>query len=179
MNTQAKISGYDQQAIDFLDSTGTEFKIEYLYTGKYFPDDTEKRDIYQFTLTNARGSYSDKFGDSIQNTEDRAFMMQGRCNYKEDYSRAKRVGIRVSGAGTFVPYRGKRLPKPSAYSILACLDTYVPDTFKEFCEEYGYNEKPLSEHDTVMRTFLAVREQLEGLRRIFTADQLEQLAEIQ
>ena len=140
MQTQPKISEYDQQALDFLESTGTSFDIQYLYTGTYFEGDTEERDIYQFTLKNDKGAYSSKFGDSIYNTK------QGM--------------------------------KPSAYDVLACLETYCPDTFEDFCDEYGYQDRPLSEHDSVMRIYLNVREQAQALRKLFSPEQLEQLADI-
>jgi len=166
---------YDKQAADFLESTGTKFKIEYLYTGTYFPDDTEKRDIYQFTLTTARGSYSSKFGDSIHNTERRAFAQNGWNEHNLSRNmEAKRLGIK-----TLSEFKTWRNYKPSPYDILACMDTYTPETFKEFCEEYGYDDRPLSEHDSVRNTFLAVREQSEGLRRIYSPEQLNLLAEIQ
>ena len=64
---------YTQQAEQFLIDTETTLNIVYLYTGQYFKDDTDSRDIYQFTLTNKRGSYRAKFGDSIHNTKRRIF----------------------------------------------------------------------------------------------------------
>ena len=64
------MNDYEKQANDFLTSTNTQFDIEYLYTGYYFPDDQEKRDIYQFTLRRGNKSYTHKFGDSIRNTEE-------------------------------------------------------------------------------------------------------------
>jgi len=63
---------YEKQAEQFLTDTGTIFDIRYLRTGPYFRDDKESRDIYQFTLSNTRGSYSAQFGDSLQSTMDRA-----------------------------------------------------------------------------------------------------------
>jgi len=62
---------YQQQAIDFLKESNTKLDIKYLHTGKHFHDDTEERDIYLFTLTNDKFSYSANFGDSIRNTEKR------------------------------------------------------------------------------------------------------------
>jgi len=171
-----RLTDYDKQAIKFLESTGTELTINYLYTGEYFPDDTEQRDIYQFTLTNGHGSYSAKFGDSIQNTLIRQYKSGKRLDYKKDWDFCKEHKIRVSAAG-YTPKQ--RVDKPSAYDILACMDNYCPDTFEEFCDEYGYSDRPLSDHDKVMSIYLAVREQTAGLRRIFSSDELEQLAEIQ
>lgn len=62
------MSEYIKQAEQFLVDTGTRFEIGHQFTGPYFPDDKESRDVYQFTLTNARGMYSSRFGDSLINT---------------------------------------------------------------------------------------------------------------
>ena len=176
MQTQHKISEYDQQAIDFLESTGTELKVQYLYTGTYFADDTEERDIYSFTLTNERGSYSAKFGDSLQNTLIRQYKSGEKfLDYKQDWDFCKRHKIRVSPGGYI--YKQKT-DKPSAYDILAFLDHYCPDTFNAFCDDYGYSDSPLTDHDKVMSIYLSVREQVRGLKNIFTESELEQLAEI-
>jgi len=45
---------YIKRAEQFLADTGTTFKIEYLRTGPYFHGDKGIRDIYRFTLINAR-----------------------------------------------------------------------------------------------------------------------------
>lgn len=33
----------------------------------------------------------------------------------------------------------KGCPQPSAYDLLACLEKYDPYTFKDFCDEFGYD----------------------------------------
>lgn len=66
------MSKYTEQADKFLADTGTAFTIQYLRTGPYFHDDENSRDVYRFTLSNARGSYSAQFGDSLQATQNRA-----------------------------------------------------------------------------------------------------------
>jgi len=59
---------YDKQANKFLKDTNTTFKVKYIKHDKYFPDDTETRDIYKFTLTRDGKSYSGRFGQSIAET---------------------------------------------------------------------------------------------------------------
>lgn len=179
MKPAIKISEYDQQAIDFLESTGTKFEIVYTHTDKYFSNDTEKRDIYTFTLVNGKGSYSAKFGDSTYNTQRKAYV---NLPYRyQCYSKGKNLGFKMRPGGT-APTRQESAAvkryKPSAYDILACLDTYVPDTFEEFCSEFGYDDLPLHRHDDIMQIFLNVRAQSKGLKAMFTDEQLEQLAEI-
>jgi hypothetical protein len=177
MNQTAKISEYEGQALDFLQDTGTTLTVVSLYTGPHFDTDTDERDIYQFTLTNEHGSYSAKFGDSLNNTKMRQMLKRkSPLSYKEDYSFCRVHKINVSSAG-YIQTR-KQPEVPSNYDILACLDSYAPDTFADFCSEYGYDDQPLSSHDSVMKTFLAVREQTAGLNKLFNQEQLQQLAEI-
>jgi len=170
-----QINEYDQQAIDFLESTQTDLTITYLYTGKYFVDDKEERDIYQFTLSNARGAYSAQFGDSIHNTERRIYASKPLNN--RNHSKGKRLGFKNGDRLSIAEIKATKAG-PSSYDILSCLDSYTPDTFEEFCDEFGYNELPLSDHDKVMSIFLKCKEQATGLKRIFSNDQSEQLGEI-
>ena len=58
-------SSYEQQAIDFLNSTNTKFKAVYLKHGYYFTDDKQCRDIYKITLSRNGKRYSFNFGQSI------------------------------------------------------------------------------------------------------------------
>ena len=127
-------------------------------------------------MTNSRGTYSAKFGDSLNNTKFNAFVTRKlSLNYKEEYDFCKANKIRVS-AGGYITRQKRR--EPGAYDILACLDTYCQDTFEDFCAEYGYEDQPLTEHGNILRTYMAVKDQCKGLRRIFNESQLELLADI-
>lgn len=64
--------------------------------------------------------------------------------------------------------------EPSAYDVLACLDGYKPDTFADFCANYGYSDDSI----TALKVYEGVREQYENLARIFTRKQLKDLSEI-
>lgn len=68
--------------------------------------------------------------------------------------------------------------KPSAYDILACLSSYYPETFEDFCSEFGYDEQSLSNYPKVMEIFTACKAEERGLRQLFNDDELEQLSEI-
>ena len=59
------MSEYEKQAQDFLESTGTELTVEYDGYRKYFPDDKEKRSVFEFTLRRAGKEYVGTFGQSI------------------------------------------------------------------------------------------------------------------
>lgn len=164
---------YAKQAEQFLTDTKTEFFIVHLYTGPHFDDDKESRDVYQFTLKNARGIYSAKFGDSIANTEARALFKKygarapitGGWSSPSDLQEAKKYKQML---------KDKRYLPPSAYDVLACLTHYDPGTFADFCGDFGYD----TDSTKAERVYFAVQQEWEGLRRLFTTEQLEQLQEI-
>ena len=56
---------YEKQAQDFLESTGTELTIKYIDFRKYFPDDKEKRAVFEFTLRRGEKEYKGTFGQSL------------------------------------------------------------------------------------------------------------------
>ncbi len=63
---------YKKQATEFLEKYCLDLHIEKEGTGKYWPDDKEKRDIYRWSITN-RSKYpicstSGRFGQSIADT---------------------------------------------------------------------------------------------------------------
>ena len=146
---------YERQAVDFLAQTNTKLSVSFLYTAPYFNDEDEVRDVYAFTLQNKKGVYSATFGDSVRNTQRRA-MVTGF---------AKKI-------------REVREYNPNAYDILSCLGAYYPVTFKDFCAEFGYDDQPLESYPKTMEIFTKCIEEARGMRQLFDADQLEQLASI-
>ena len=66
---------------------------------------------------------------------------------------------------------------PNAYDVLACIsgDTNTPDTFKEFCDEYGYDFDSRRAETTWTRCHAFSKQ----LRAFFTSDELSKLEEIQ
>jgi hypothetical protein len=67
--------------------------------------------------------------------------------------------------------------RPSAYSVLACIssDQYCPDTFKDFCSDYGYDTDSIK----VLKTFKVCSKFARRIRNFFTETELEELSEIQ
>jgi len=63
---------------------------------------------------------------------------------------------------------------PTMYDILSCLTKYNPETFEDFCGEYGYNTDSIN----ALNTYKAVKREFNGVNRLF-GDILEQLQEIQ
>lgn len=70
--------------------------------------------------------------------------------------------------------------EPSIYDILACLNGYEVGTFEEFCEDYGYFPIEDSEsYKEAQETYKACKQECEGLKRILTPEQLNELQLIQ
>lgn len=64
------------------------------------------------------------------------------------------------------------------YSVIACLSYYTPESFDEFCAEFGYEFKNESEYIKVKSIHLACLDQAKNLKKLFTEDQLVKLSEI-
>lgn len=152
---------YAKQSKNFLISTNTRLDIIYLRTGEYFADN-DQRDIYHFSLTNKNGSYSSEFGDSIGNTQQRRSIV---CDRDMVAHRPKRSVNMIEN---------KLWEQPNAYAILACMTSYDPGSFEDFCDSYGYDGDSMSTY----KTYKAVKAEYEGMRKLFNDEQLEELGEI-
>lgn len=66
---------------------------------------------------------------------------------------------------------------PSEYDILACIssDAYCPETFEDFCGEYGYEADSIK----ALQTFRRADRFAKRLRAFFTEAELSELSEIQ
>lgn len=149
---------YIKQATEFLQKTHAKIKIEYvgLATNKEWKE-KQKRCLYEITLTSPRGSMIFDFWDSIRNTEIRtmpfdAYNMQAN----------KELAAKNKSA------------VPSVYDVLACLQKCDPGTFENFCSDYGYDE----DSRTAERIYFAVQKEYTQLARLFTPDEMDELAEI-
>jgi hypothetical protein len=64
--------------------------------------------------------------------------------------------------------------KPSEYSILACLTKYDPESFENFCKEFGYDE----DSRTTERTYNSVVKEWQNVCMIWADNEIEELREI-
>jgi len=178
------MTDYNARAEQFLKDCGATLDIEYLYTGPYFSGEGEIRDVYRFTLKTPRGVYQANFGDSIHNTERRKIANSMDGTYISEGAQPlirtlRKAGFTIKEYGFGYAASGKeimdaRKHKPSAYDILACLTKSDPGTFDEFCAEFGYD----TDSRSAERTYFAVQNEWSGVRRVFSEEQLEALAEI-
>ena len=78
-------------------------------------------------------------------------------------------------------YSNFRLKKdPSLYDILACLQTYEPESdMWEFARNYGYTINSEESYENVKNIFHAVWKEYYGLSELYEPEWLERLGEIQ
>jgi len=174
---------YDKQAEEFLTKTGTTFEVKFLRHDKYFPADTDTRDVYEITLTRGDRKYSFEFGQCIAHSG--RFLKYG--NYQRGVSNgtpSKKHGKKFPD-GIFLPPKDsaagmrewERNPDwgiPTAYSVLACLEKYCVGSFDDWCSELGYD----TDSRQAERTYKEVKEQHNQLKMIYSDSELELMAEI-
>lgn len=72
-------------------------------------------------------------------------------------------------------YLGERedIIEPTMYDVLATITKYDPETFEDFCLNYGYDE----DSRKAEKVYHSVKEEWENIERLF-GDVLEDLSEI-
>ena len=194
------MNDYEKQAVVFLEETSTTFKAEFVENGKHFSDDTEERDIYKITLTRGELTYEFRFGQSIAESGMRLFLDKKmtkrtkhigfivpqdvrdsiKANNNKDFGKGMTWGhplkrwfekehFSLSGLSFDL---GKI---PTAYDVLTCLTKNDPDTFEEFCDNFGYDK----DSRKAEKTYFAVRDEFKEVRLLWTDEQIEKLQEIQ
>lgn len=175
MTTQ--ISTYEQQALDFMDSTDTTFTAEFLENGKHFDDDKDVRDIYKITLKRGERKYSFNFGQSIINSQyyqdirikERTYTLSGGCRTGK-YS-INDIYKYTSGGNDLKLIKGKI---PTAYDVLTCIEKYPVYDFNDFCSNYGYD----TDSRKAYKIYKAVKKESENIHILFNDHELELLREI-
>lgn len=164
-----EISEYDKQAEQFLKETNTEFKAEFLENGLYFPNDDKTRDIYLITLKRGNREYKFRFGNS-ELQSGKFFIWTGKgkiaTNDEKEVNKHRAKGEDVK--------RNKEFQEPTAYDVLACLTKYDPETFKDFCASYGYDE----DSRKAEKIYNAVCEEWNNIKMLYTDEEINKLREI-
>lgn len=173
---------YKQQAIDFLKKTGTRMYIEHVGCHPCADwEDNEPRDHYAVTLYKYKpGSICDKLPFDKTNEKPFAVMREYKFTFKDSLANTaarqkRRVydnTVRATGMG-FGAKPGK-WSKPSPYDILACLTSYDPGLFEDFCSDYGYEKDSRKAY----KVYESVRDEYLHLARLFSDSELKLLGEI-
>ena len=61
--------------------------------------------------------------------------------------------------------------EPTLYSVLACLTKYDPESFEDFCCNYGYD----NDSRTAEKIYKAVVKEFKNMQRLFTSEELDLL----
>ncbi len=168
------MSEYIKQATEFLQKANAEMKINFvgLAINKEWKEN-EKRCLYEITLASPRGSMVFDFWDSIRNAEIKEMTLEAYAEKRyrvpfSDLTQAEKMQANRELAAK------KKAAVPSVYDVLACLTKCDPGTFEDFCSEYGYDE----DSRTAERVYFAVQKEYAQLARLFTSEQMEELADI-
>lgn len=160
------VNEYDEQAAKFLLDTGSGFMIEYVDEAcpRWEHDDKHIHgNHYKFTLTNGARSYTGDFWNS--------------------YADALKGGIKLAkleDLGHIFKYHEMKATekshavKPSVYDVLTSLQSYVPESFDDFCSNFGYD----TDSRRAEATYQAVKEQVTALQTLFSDDEMQMLADI-
>jgi len=168
------ISSYEQQAIDFLNQTETVLSVKFIKHGKHFADDKESRDIYECELKRGSRSYKFNFGQSLAKSgefivKDKNPRFTKTFNKKSDaMNYAGKIG------NSFNVSKNRDFNAPTSYDILACITKYNPNTFEDFCSEFGYD----TDSKKAEKTYNAVKDEYINVCALFTDKEIEQLQEI-
>lgn len=157
-------SEYEKAANLFLAETHS--SIEWS-KGKYKPQRWNKNQSsfeFTFTLSNSRGSHKGAFTESVVWSE------------KVIADTIKENTIRAFG-GSFRYQTSAPIPStnktPSAYSLLASLGGYEAGTYKEFCQEFGYEGSEES-----LEVYEACKREFQDLSIMYSSEELEALQSI-
>lgn len=177
---------YNKQALDFLKDTSTTLEVKESDTQQKAPFFDNKKHIhYIVTLKNQKHVYSFDFWnsendfeliDAIKNYESRSYMQTSENYRREALLKRKDTKLFAEVRRTFKREDRNKIADnfaPSAYDVLAGMIAEYGD-FEEFCGNFGYNTDSIKAKET----FEECRNQELNLRKLFTHEELEKLAEI-
>jgi hypothetical protein len=176
---------YEKQATDFLTSTNTEFKAEFLKYGFHFGSDKEKRDVYTITLKRGSREFTFDFGQSINNSMQwiPESIYAGNLWRQQNQPRLvggnkntvlKKAGIYSYSLNSNGFVENKNFSAPTAYDVLSCLTSYEVGGFEDFCGEYGYDE----DSRNAEKVYKAVLNEWKNVAMLWNDEEIEKLQEI-
>lgn len=170
-------SKYLNKAIDFCIETGTMFKVKYLRAGKHFADDDSIRDIYEITITRGQRSFTTEFGQSLNRSGKYIVVDRGEHKFYDKEDAVKYC--RSMGLSAKAIEENPDFSRPNEYDFFATITKSDPGDFQEFCNEMGYDERPLSEYHKVMKIYEAVKREWNEIRALYSDEEIEKMYEIQ
>lgn len=180
------MTDYEKQPQDFLTKTNTAFKAEFKEHGLYFDDDKESRDIYNITLTRGEREYKFTFGQSLANSGFKIFLNNSdkESLYKFRYELMTEANGDIKKYERLVKqklkmYSGMKIKNnmqnPTPYDVLACLTKYDPESFKDFCDCYGYD----TDSRKAEKIYKAVCDEWLNVQKLWNDEEIELLREVE
>ncbi len=175
---------YEEQAEKFLKDTQTVLKVEFLKHDFHFKDDEDKRDIYEVSLNRNGREFKFNFGQSIaessfklinENTNKEVkYYWFDKLTYNKDRDKKKLEKDIVSKIGSLGCLKLVFGEEPTSYDILACLTTSEVGTFKDFCDDFGYDDDSIKAEGI----YKAVLNEYNNLKILYSEEELNKLGEI-
>lgn len=165
---------YKEKALDLLKELGATCTISYGGVARNEKwKEKDKRNWYDVTLSTPRGEYSFMFWDSIHNTQITNMTLE---QYVKDKYKCELYDL------TYVDKtkasRDLQILKensiPDEYDVMSRFQLSDVGTFKDFCDEFGYD----TDSRSAEQIYLAVNDEYKNLCKIFTQDQLEKIADL-
>lgn len=159
-----KTTDYNKQAEDFLQKHGIKFRAT-LSDSKPAPWELDekpfKTEPHHFRVTLSRSKNAPE-------------LYQMPVNNFPQKTRPPRL---VFDFWSSIADAEKGIKTVTAYDVLACIsgDMNCPETFKDFCGDYGYEEDSIK----ALQTFRRCASFGKRLRAFFTPQEIEELSEIQ
>jgi len=183
---------YHAQAEEFLASTGTKVAFEYLGHDSRMLGVAVPTAHFRVTVERAGRSpwvldFSDSQHDSYEWAKDDRALPKWGPRPQSVYGKVETTSRRTpddaergaARTGTGVEWAGyrvrQRVPQPHAYDLLACIQKSDPGSFTDFCSDFGYSNDSTRARDT----FIAVVEEWQNVKRMFSEAEIERLGEIQ
>ena len=159
-------------------------EVEFKAFGKHFEYDKHERFIFKITLKRGQRQFSFDFGDSLKDAEtsfrkiierNSVYFMTGWAKHFQYPPRVLADEDAVKELKRLLSKNLDKIENPTAYDVLTCLTKNDPGTFKDFCEEFGYDE----DSRNAERVYKAVCDEWQNVKTIWTDSEIENLQEIQ
>lgn len=143
------------------------FKVKFQGTRKYFPTDEEEREVLEFTISYMGKEYSDTFGMSIHDTNIKR--MKDYIN-RDEYSFGGSLKKTMDARREWI-----KIVEGLLHDVLCCLNTYIPEDYEEFCDEFGYDQGYAYDgmNTTVLKIWQDSRKQYLTCKDMFGEDYTE------
>lgn len=161
-----------KQIKEFLESCNATVDIQYIGLLSPLWDDKPHR-AYNFTIKTPRGEMTDRFYDSLHNTD----LFMDFKDYFEKHCPEQYESLTHQEKVKFQrELKAKReAATPTEYNILSCLELYDVGSMDDFMHDFGYEINCVKDMLNLVNTYHAVVEQYNNVHRCFTEEQIEKL----